>query len=175
MHRKKQREFLKLYEPVHDRFERFCRARVYGEGDYRDIMHESLIVAYERFETLRSKDAFFSFLSGICVRLLANNKKKKKPSTGFEEQFWSTRMDNSDYGTEHDAEVYLLHQTLAMLPEEQRECILLFEISGFPIKEIAQMQETTESNVKQRLRRGRAKLSELLSFESSNVKRDVQS
>lgn len=174
MSRKKQRAFLKLYEPVHDQFERFCRARVYGEGDHRDIMHETLIVAYERFETLQSEKAFFSFLVGICIRLLANNNKKKKPTTGLEERFWSSKQSTGE-NPEQAAEVYLLHKALAVLPNEQRECMILFEISGFPIKDIARMQNTTESNVKQRLRRGRAKLTELLTFESAHKMGEVQS
>ena len=76
--RKKQKEFLELYEPIHDDFERFCRARVYGDMDFRDLMNETLLRAYQKFEELRSKEAFFSYLLSISVRILANNKRKRK-------------------------------------------------------------------------------------------------
>ena len=72
-----------------------------------------------------------------------------------------------------DAEVYMLHQALRHLSEEQRESIILFEISGIPIKEIAVIQETSESNVKQRLRRGREKLCKVLSFESEYKRGEI--
>lgn len=73
----KQEEFLALYEPVHERFERFCRARVYGNLDYRDLMNDTLIVAYTKIDELKSNDAFVYFLFGIAVRILSNNKRKK--------------------------------------------------------------------------------------------------
>lgn len=166
-----QKYFLKLYEPIHDRFERFCRARVYGNMEYSDLMNETLLVAFQKLESLKSEGAFLSFLIGISVRILSNNQKKKK------EDAWPTHpnFDVVDANTTTDGsiEVYMLHKALAMLPENQRECIILFEISGFSIKEIMQIQETSNSVVKQRLRRGRLKLKEILTFESSHKNTEV--
>lgn len=164
----KQYHFLKLYEPIHDKFERFCRARVYGRMDYRDLMNESLLIAYQKFEHLRSEQAFFSFLIGISVRVLANHHKKKKEDS-------IEQLDRFDAGdvnanSETATEIYLLHKALALLPDEQRECIILFEISGFSIKEIMDIQQASEPAIKQRLKRGRDKLKALLTFESSNYK-----
>jgi RNA polymerase sigma-70 factor (ECF subfamily) len=42
------------------------------------------------------------------------------------------------------------------------ECIILFEISGFSIKEIMGIQNLSEATVKQRLSRGRKQLSSLM-------------
>ena len=55
---------------------------------------------------------------------------------------------------------------MSLLPEEQKEAVILFEISGFSIKEICEIQQAGESAVKQRLKRGRQKLTEILTFES---------
>ena len=38
MKESKQDYFLKLYKPIHDRFERFCRARVYGGMEFRGVL-----------------------------------------------------------------------------------------------------------------------------------------
>lgn len=161
----KQDQFLKLYEPVHERFERFCRARVYGNMDYCDLINESLLVAYDKLEALRSKEAFLSFLIGISVRILSNNHQKKK------EESWSEASEKraQDFATNaDDPDVHFLYQGLSHLNEEQRECLILFEISGFSIKEIAVIQNASESAVKQRLKRGRDKLKQILTFESSH-------
>jgi RNA polymerase sigma-70 factor (ECF subfamily) len=160
---KKQTEFLALYEPIHDRFERFCRARVYGDMDFRDLMNETLLKAYQKFDELRSKEAFLSFLFSISVRILANNKRKRKEDL---DQFEAGAIQLLDVNSETDTstDVYFLHKALAQLSEDQRECIILFEISGFTIKEIAAIQASTESSVKQRLRRGRLKLKEILTY-----------
>lgn len=160
---KKQKAFLELYEPIHDRFERFCRARVYGDMDFRDLMNETLLKAYQKFDDLRAKEAFLSFLFSISVRILANNKRKKKEDVDqFDKHSVLLPDVNADTATSTD--VYFLHEALAKLSEEQRECIILFEISGFSIKEIAKIQESTESSVKQRLRRGRIRLKEILTY-----------
>jgi RNA polymerase sigma-70 factor, ECF subfamily len=55
-----------------------------------------------------------------------------------------------------------LVDALKKLNDKQREAIVLFEISGFSIKEIAGMQQLSESGVKSNLKRGKEKLAKLL-------------
>jgi RNA polymerase sigma-70 factor (ECF subfamily) len=163
---KKQEEFLTLYEPIHDRFERFCRARVYGNMEFRDLMNETLLFAFENFESLKSKGAFLSYLFSVSVRILSNNNRKKKEhhTANYEQIKW-VKDEYSD--TQLDAEIHFLYEALAKLSEEQREAVILFEISGFSIKEIAVIQGASISAVKQRLKRGRERLGEIMTFESS--------
>lgn len=172
MSQAKQDKFLKLYEPVHERFERFCRARVYGDMDFRDLINETLLVAYDKIDTLRSDKAFLSFLFSISVRILSNHNKKRKEDA-FPSPDKLETLSDVNANTEADMEVYLLHKALAMLPDVQREAVILFEISGFSIKEIAAMQDASESAVKQRLKRGRTRLAEILKFESANKTGEV--
>jgi len=160
MIKRKQKKFLKYYEPIHDRFERFCRARVYGEMEGSDLMNETLLVAFEKFDKVNSEEAFFSFLCGIAVRLLSNeNKRQKLADLSIEKQ---VKVIDINDRTELKTEVRLLHEALAKLPEIQKEALILFEISGFSIIEIAEMQESSPDAVKQRLKRGREKLKSLL-------------
>jgi len=164
MIKSKQHRFLALYEPIHDRFERFCRARVYGEMEYTDLMNETLMVAFEKFDSLESEDSFLSYLFSTAVRLLANSNRKMKP-----ERMQSTEKEQSipsSESTEHSMEVHLLHRALSELKDDQREALILFEISGFSIREVAGIQNASESAVKQRLKRGRERLGQILSFES---------
>ena len=57
----------------------------------------------------------------------------------------------------------LLVATLSQLDKKERTCLLLFEIGGFSIKEIAHIQqEKSESAVKSRLSRTRKKLKEFV-------------
>lgn len=156
-----QEHFLKLYKPIHDRFERFCRVRVYGNMDYEDLMNDTLLIAYQKLNTLKSEAAFFSFLVGISIRVLANHhKKKKEDSLG---EFDHLNINDVNANASRDAEISMLYQALSLLPDAQRECIILFEISGFSIKEIMEIQQAKESAIKQRLKRARASLKEILS------------
>ena len=151
-----------MYEPVHSRFERFCKARVFGEMDFKDLMQESVLVAFEKFEAMKNKDAFLYFLFGTSIRILSNAKRKMK------EDKWNDSFENRDIDqnkAEKQLEIVDLYKALAKLPEFQREAIILYEISGFSVKEIAEIQNAGESAVKQRLARGRQELSELLKDE----------
>ena len=161
----KHTHFLKLYEPIHSRFEGFCRARVYGEMDYKDLMNETLLIAYEKLDSIKEDDSFLSFLFGVSVRLLANSNRKKKAETGVELENYS--IDSGSI-TEKEAEAHLLYQALSLLSEVQKEGIILFEISGFSVKEIAVIQNVSEDAVRQRLHRGRGRLTEILTFESEH-------
>jgi RNA polymerase sigma factor (sigma-70 family) len=159
MSKEKQTHFLHLYEPVHDRFERFCRARSYGEMDFKDLINDSLVIAYERFESLRSEQAFLSFLFGISVRIISNHQRKKSEVAHSDEH-----GSIADTAQEIFADGHFLHLALAQLPAAQKESIILFEISGFKIKEIAEIQSVSEDAVKQRLKRGRERLQEILTY-----------
>lgn len=160
---------MELYAPVHENFERFCRARVYGDIDYKDLMHDTIVIAYEKFHKLESPKAFLHFLFGICIRVLANTNKKqrllhiKDDAVSLNVEDRSTRADRND-------DTQTLYQALSKLPEQQREALVLFEISGFSIVEIAGLQNAGVSAVKQRLARGRQALLEILSVDVQKEK-----
>jgi RNA polymerase sigma-70 factor (ECF subfamily) len=63
---------------------------------------------------------------------------------------------------EKQLEIKNLYEQLGKLDDVTRECLILFEISGFSIKEIMTIQNLGESAVKQRLSRGRKQLMEMM-------------
>ncbi len=157
---KRQKHFLSLYKPIHERFERFCRVRANGAMDFRDLVNETLLVAFQKFEGLQSEKAFLSFLIGISIRILANHRRRQRR---FEPISEITQQElYSPARSEQLAEVHILYQAIAKLPVAQKESIILYEISGFSIKEIAQLHGVTIEAVKKRLQRGRKRLAELL-------------
>lgn len=161
MSQSKQQHFLELYQPVHDKFERFCRARAYYDMPYEDLMNETLLVAYNKYEGLKKETAFLSFLIGISIRLLANIRRKNRPETVDDYQIL-TNYPDPEKRIEQQFEVDLLYTALAHLPDQQREALILFEITGFSIKEIMDIQQSGASSVKQRLARGRVALAKIL-------------
>jgi len=162
MSKRKQEDFLSLYKVVHNDFERFCRARAYHDMPYEDLMNETLLVAYQKIDQLKKRPSFLSFLIGISIRILANSRRKKRAiATSFEDYPYSNYPVQQDE-TARFSEVELLHFALAKLPKQQREALILFEITGFSIKEIVKIQDSRISAVKQRLARGRKELARIL-------------
>lgn len=82
----------------------------------------------------------------------------------MEEERISNVADPTDY-EEQRLNVAFLHHALAQLPDPQREAIILFEITGLSIKEIMNLQDSSESAVKQRLSRGRKTLAMIVKQE----------
>jgi RNA polymerase sigma-70 factor (ECF subfamily) len=156
----KQQAFMLLYEPVHARLDRFVQTLVWNTHDVKDVVSETVLVAFEKFDTLREPDRFLYYLFGIASRLVKKKQRRKKFFGLFSDEYAET------IPADHNAEDLLLkkelHQALGKLNETQREAIVLFEISGFSIKEISVMQEMSESGVKSNLKRGREKLAKLL-------------
>lgn len=161
---KKQKHFLKLYQPVHARFEKFCRARAFGDMPYEDLINDSLLIAFKKMEEIKNEKAFLSFLIGISTRILANSKRKKKAINVAKPAIFNQHPDPSNF-IEKQFEIELLYQSLAKLPELQKEAIILFEITGFSIKEIMGIQKSGESAVKQRLARGRKELAKIIKYQ----------
>jgi len=149
-----------LYQPVHERFERFCRAQSFGLMDHRDLMNETLLIAFEKFETLQKLESFLSFLIGICRRVLGNYLQKKQTEK-YQDHLENTALDQQTCPSEK-ADIHFLHLALLKLSDEKREAILLFEILGLRIHEIAEIQKVSEVAVRQRLKRGRDQLADIL-------------
>lgn len=170
--RDKKEKFMALYGPVHDRFERFCTARAYGSVDPKDLMHDTILIAYEKLDTVDDPKAFLHFLFGISIRVLANSNRKLRP-LHTPEEYQAFQVEDASMDPEKSDDVNLLYHGLAQLPEAQREALVLFEISGFSIAEIADLQEIGISAVKQRLARGRKALLEVLSAEEVPHKKIV--
>ena len=157
MAKSKQERFLEHYQPVHKQFERFCRARAFGDMPYQDLMNDTLLIAYRKIDTLQNKKAFLSFLIGIAIRVLSNASKKRRPLTGVDEFIFNNHADTTPT-IDKKFEIEMLHKALSYLPEQQREALILFEITGYSIKEIMKIQNSGASAVKQRLARGRKEL-----------------
>jgi RNA polymerase sigma-70 factor (ECF subfamily) len=152
--------FLTLYEPVHQSFERFCKARSYGQMPFKDLMQETLLIAYTKFEHLKEPDKFLYYLFGIATRILSNQRKKVQYEALTEMQSARAIIQPA---ADRRAETEQLYKALSMLPIEQREALILYEIIGFSIKEIAGFQQKSEEAIRQQLSRGRKKLLSLLS------------
>jgi RNA polymerase sigma-70 factor (ECF subfamily) len=160
--------FLSLYEPVHQSFERFCKARAYGQMPFKDLMQETLLIAYSKFEQVKDREKFLFFLFGIATRVLANNRRKVKHA-GLNEVAESNHFQLPE--SNRKSEIEELYKALSLLPEDQRDAIIFFEITGFSVREIAGYQNKSEEAVRQQLSRGRQKLLALLRElnESKNI------
>lgn len=169
----RQRRFLRLLEPVHDNLARFVQAMVRDREDARDLIAETILQAYQRFDTLRDEGAFLSFLFTIARRACRREMFKRRLHALFAPTSSADDHPSNDRGPDTAADVATLYRGLAMLGAAQREAVHLFEIAGLSIEEIRAIQGGTISGVKSRLARGRRRLAVLLGSAQEGARRST--
>lgn len=156
--------------PILPNLERFVYALVRRRGNSietteaaRDLMAETIAQAFERFDSVRHPEALLSFCFTIATRL---NRREREVSQRF--AVYDHDMHDKAYALESkstaadtEADIRLLYIALDRLPEKQREAVIMFEILGFSLKEIHEVQGGTVVAVKVRISRGRAALTRM--------------
>jgi RNA polymerase sigma-70 factor (ECF subfamily) len=148
--------FRRLVEPLHDRALAFARCLCRSHADGDDLFQEALIRALAKLDGLRDDAAFRSWLYRVIVSV--HRTRSRRP-------FWRRLIPLAGTEPAEDARpgdslggADRARAALAALPAEQREAIVLFEIEGWSVDEIAGVTGVSASAIKSRLSRGRERL-----------------
>ena len=131
--------------------------------DAADAVQEALISAMRHAASFRGDAKVSTWLHRIVVNACLDRLRRRaahptSPLPDDDHAPSTTRDDYADRDTAAD-----VHAALATLPAEQRAAIVLVDIEGYPVDEVAAMLEVPSGTVKSRCARGRAKLVPLLS------------
>lgn len=132
-----------------------------------DLAQETFLTAWQRLGQLREPAKLRSWLCAIVRTLSANAARREWRRGGPAEpleavaELAATEADPAALAVSQEEET-LLWRSLAGLPENYREPMVLFYRQGQSIAELANALDLTEDAVKQRLSRGRAMLREEL-------------
>jgi RNA polymerase sigma-70 factor (ECF subfamily) len=159
----RRQELMALLAPIHDRAQRSARRLCRSDADGDDLFQDTVLQAYRRVGGLRDPAAFPAWFYRIML-----NQHRTRSRRGF----WRRLVALDDAGerdvafagddgaaweaARHSAE--RMRRALATLPADQREAIVLFEIDGYTLEEVADLQGVGLSAVKSRLSRARARL-----------------
>jgi RNA polymerase sigma-70 factor (ECF subfamily) len=171
-----QKEFLELLKPVQAGLQRYARCLTRNTEDARDLVSDTLLAAIDGFARLKKKESFKSYVFTIATRIFRRQKKRKRFFVDFNIEMAELIPDKSAR-TDARADVDILYAAMDKLPEKQKEAVALFEISGFSLEEIREIQGGTLSGVKSRLKRGREQLAVLLDadkYKILNYKNELQ-
>jgi len=151
-----------LLKPIHAQAvatsRRLCRS--VDDGD--DLYQESVLRAYDKLNGLRDESRFRSwFFATLLSRHRSRVRRPRRDSVSIEGAFDRGGEPVGEDGAAWEEErrrAQRVALALAGLPPAQREAIVLHDIEGFSVEEVAEMQRVTLSAVKSRLTRGREKL-----------------
>ncbi len=164
----KQEEFMGLYNQSHARLSRYVQSVVYNRTDVKDIISETVLRVYERFDSIEKRESFIYYLFKTASRLITDLHKKQNRYVEYNEEI-VLEIPVEDIDTAQALEVKDLYHALSRLPLMVREAIVLFEIEGFSQDEICEIQGGTLSGVKSRISRGRETLKKLIT-EADTIK-----
>ena len=164
----KQEEFMSLYNQSHARLSRYVQSVVYNRTDVKDILSETVLRVYERFDKIEKKESFIYYLFKTASRLITDLHKKQNRFVEYEEDI-ILEIPAEIIDTAQALEVKDLYRALSRLPLIVREAIVLYEIEGFSQDEICEIQGGSLSGVKSRISRGRETLKKLIS-EADSIK-----
>ena len=127
-------------------------------ADADDIAQDSLVQAYLAIDRYKDSGQFKSWLFRIAYNRFLNHVASRKPCSSMEEASGMMASESADSGFTHQQ----LYMALSTLPPKERSAITLYYLSGYSVKDIAAITESSEDAVKKQMSRGREKLKAII-------------
>ena len=176
--------FERLMEPLEQLVWRVCWHYTGNREAAEDCGQEAMIRIWRNLADYRGECALESWVYRIAANCCMDwlRKKKRDQSVSLEpmaEQGFDPADDAP--GTEEQAvakdERRRLREAVALLPDDQREALVLTQLERVPYEEAARALGVSEGTVKSRVNRAKARLKEILSAERElsppgNVQKD---
>jgi RNA polymerase sigma-70 factor (ECF subfamily) len=153
---KKQKKFLRLYQPVKDNIWRYCLYMTLNRFDAQDLLSDTIEAAYKGYENIGSKDAFLAYMFTTANRIRKRTKQKRSRESELTESVAEQFLTHSDAETK--TEFNMLLERIKMMSENETVCLLLSEVEGYPRKDISEITGLKEETVKSILYRAKNKL-----------------
>jgi len=176
--------FERLMEPLEQLVWRVCWHYTGSREAAEDCGQEAMIRIWRSLESYRGECALESWVYRIAANCCMDwLRKKKRDKSVSMEPMREQGFDPADPspGTEEQViakdERHRLREAIALLPDDQREALVLTQLEKVPYEEAAQALGVSEGTVKSRVNRAKARLKEILSEKRElsppgNVKKD---
>lgn len=136
----------------------FIRKSVHNDTDASDILHDVLMKAQEKYDSLLEPEKFIPWVYQIARNMITDYYRKKKDIVEIDDSM-TMHQDNRSIRIRANSEI--IPQLLEKLPEEYQQVYMLYE-KGLSHKEIAEKLAISVSLSKTRVVRAKKKLEEML-------------
>jgi RNA polymerase sigma-70 factor, ECF subfamily len=169
----KQELFWTLLEAEHPRAEAFCRKLAGNRTDGDDLYQDSLLSAMKKFDKLRLRTAFRPWLYRIMVNTYVSS--RRGPWQRKRAQLTTEILDTLSAGDPSDEYAARRWLEIAMktLSAKDRALVTLFEIEGWSVAELAELEGRPTGSIKSRLSRARQKMRQAIVRYLTNEKGEM--
>jgi len=123
-----------------------------------DLAQETFIKAYVNITKFRGMSSFSTWLMRIAYNVFYDDVRSRKQTEDIDTS--SAVRQSSKSG---DSNLKMdIHAALALLKPDERSCITLQLIDGYPVDQISKITGINENTVKSHLKRGKDKLANYL-------------
>ncbi|QSB14812.1 RNA polymerase sigma factor SigM [Natronosporangium hydrolyticum] len=165
-----QLAFRELFHRHRDRLWAVALRTVGDREEAADALQDALLSAHRAAARFRGDAAVTTWLHRIVVNACLDRVRRRRgpPTVPLADGGPAGDDDPRGRGNEPDAPavdhdtVLVVRDALRQLPDEQRIAIVLVDLEGYPVAEVAQLLAVAEGTVKSRCARGRARLAVLL-------------
>jgi RNA polymerase sigma-70 factor (ECF subfamily) len=119
-----------------------------------DLAQETFIKAYTHITNFKGISSFSTWLMRIAYNVFYDEVRSRKQTEDVD----TTAVRNTSSSTAEAGLKLDIHAALALLKPDERTCITLQLIDGYPIDQISQITGMNENTVKSHLKRGKDKL-----------------
>ncbi|MDX8150945.1 RNA polymerase sigma factor, partial [Patulibacter brassicae] len=151
--------FARIYAEHHDALSRYCRSIVRDEEDARDALQSAMTKAFAALQEERRSFELRPWLFRIVHNEALSLVRRRRPTTDLDAAY-DVGRDDLERTVETRERLAHLRGDLAALPERQRSALLLRELVGLSLPEIAQVLDVGERGVKQTIYEARRALLE---------------
>ena len=151
-----------LVERHRDRLWRVALRTLGDPEDAADAVQDALVSAFRAADGYRGEAAVTTWLHRIVVNSCLDlaRRRSARPTSPLTESVALSIPATDDLGDRETATEVLA--ALRDLPIEQAAAIVLVDVEGYPVAEVADMLEVPTGTVKSRCARGRSRLAERL-------------
>lgn len=150
--------FSELYARYGGRVYAYCLRFLGNRDEAQDVYQETFIRFYECAKQEREMTNVPGFLLKIARNLCLNTRRNKKRTVEYEDYLTSVQPSSQ----EKTELLNLITTALDMIPSEYREVFVLREYQGLSYAEIAEVVDSSLSNVKVRIFRAKQKIRSIL-------------
>ena len=135
-------DFDSIYEEYFDRIYYKVVSVVKNESDAEDICQDTFISVYKNLEKFREESNIYTWIYRIAINKTYDFFKKRKLEFEINDDVLSLPEDIN-----FDSKV-ILEEKLKLLEEKEREIVILKDIYGYKLKEIAEIKNMNLSTVR---------------------------
>jgi RNA polymerase sigma-70 factor (ECF subfamily) len=163
--------FHELFHRHRDRLWAVALRTLSDREEAADALQDALLSAHRAAPRFRGDSAVTTWLHRIVVNACLDRLRRRRAQPtvplpdGYSGDGHAPRTGRAAEpaapAVDHDT-VLVVREALARLPVDQRTAIVLVDLQGYPVAEVAEILQVAEGTVKSRCARGRARLAVLL-------------